>query len=96
MALITSQLRPKWHFEFSGEYLDFDCLSASYIKVPITTKNVFHLVQSLYGTRENAAKIFALSWKQFFTKFLKIKNSEQQNHLKKSGYSAVCDVIPGH
>ena len=29
------------------------------IKVPITPKNVFHLVQSLYGIRKNAAQIFA-------------------------------------
>ena len=28
-------------------------------KVPITPKNVFHLVQSLYGIGKNAAKIFA-------------------------------------
>ena len=28
-------------------------------KVPITPKNVFYLVQSLYGIRKNAAKIFA-------------------------------------
>ena len=38
-----------------------------------------------------------------FYEFLKIENSAlfqnmtgQQNHLKQSGYSAVCDVIPGH
>ena len=29
-------------------------------KVPITSKNVFHLVQSLYGFRKNATRIFAL------------------------------------
>ena len=29
------------------------------IKVPITPKHVFHLVQSLYGIRKNAAKILA-------------------------------------
>ena len=28
-------------------------------KVPITPKHFFHLVQSLYGIRKNAAKIFA-------------------------------------
>jgi len=22
--------------------------------------------------------------------------TEQQNHLKKSGYNAICDIIPGH
>ena len=34
-----------------------------FFKVPITPKNVFHLVQFLYGIRKNAAKLFAFGGK---------------------------------
>ena len=39
----------------------FSCQDPSFcrIKVPITPKNVFYLVQSLYGIRKNVTKIFA-------------------------------------
>ena len=42
----------------SDVYLDYSVDSAS-LKVPITPKNVFRLVKSLYGIRKNAEKIFA-------------------------------------
>ena len=71
--------------------------------MPITPKNVFHLVQSLYEIRENAAKFFYSVETLIFDEFIKIENralfqntTKQQNHLKWSGYNAVCDVIPGH
>ena len=48
-------------------------------------------------------KLLQLIKPEFFYEFLKILKSalfqnttEQENHLKKSGYSAICDVIPGH
>ena len=48
-------------------------------------------------------KFLELVKTRFFYEFLKIVESalfqnttEQQNRLNKSGYSAICDVIPGH
>ena len=71
--------------------------------MPITPKIFFRFVKSLHGIRKNAAKIFSQLVKtRIFYEFLKIVKSalfqnttEQQNRLKKSGYSAICDVIPG-
>ena len=53
----TSSVTPVFFFFFYLILL-FSTVSQSF-KVPITPKNVFHLVQSLYGIRKNAAKIFA-------------------------------------
>ena len=66
------------------------------IKVPITHKNVFCLIKSLYGTVRLYVQL--KSW--MFSVFLKIVKSplfqDTTKHLKKSGCSTICDVISGH
>ena len=73
-----------------------------FFKVPITPKILFRFVKSLHGIRKMPQKCLQLIKTRIFYEFLKIVKSalfqntaEQQNRLKKSGYSASCDVIPG-
>ena len=41
-------------------HIDKICLEPATIKVPITPKIFFRFLNSLYGIRKNAAKIFAI------------------------------------